>query len=1065
MLRALLLIAVLALTACRPPSLVQGPSPSAREVPAAVDASAAKPMKGQVERPHSVQALLSEIADTAIVSVIDPVSGNSVGATRTDASGSFTILFDSSFRPTNGQPFFTEVLKGVKGPNALFNQAGSDAIRLRTIVFFDGATGGWKSLTSATPDLILISKGTTALSVLLALRQQASETVDLNAYINAIPNNTAYVQPAGGSRPADYSAAYAVIEDSILNDRDPLQFTTYDVVNKKVMSTYVGFSISDAQPRSGTIGDTITITGTGFLTADATVSINGVPGTILTRNDDTITATVAPGSRTGYVSVQVGLAIQAGPTYVVNVTDGHSVFLNGKMYVANPSWGTLAEVSANGDVKTVVSGLGNPRQVAIGPDGQIYVTAYGDAAIWKINPADFSKASFATLANAYGLTFQGANLYVSSCQGSGNGTVRKYNAAGGTLATYTGFTDPTGLALDYAGRLYVVEAAGDIWQITPNGANGAPRTKMATLYNPAGIAIDSAASLYVASTANNCIYKVKADGGVSVHTQIQSPLGVAFDDVGNLFVSNSASNLLFKIAPSGNSIIYAYGISSPRGLAADPLDGTLYLSLYQSNAILKVNPSDGILKRFVTGIAPPLGLSFRNNGLYIAQPKNNAVSYADRSGNMTTVRTGLSSPGAADLDPVSGKVYMSRYGLPFVTWSDPAMVDGGYDTLLSGAFAQSSSILRNHPSKITGVNATGKYYMIGYRKLFLVETLPNALYRFTTLKDFANDLWDVATDAAGNVYVSVPSENAVYRFLVGSSYAESKITGFLSPRGLTFGTGGVLYAASSDGALRRVGTPASAGTVDAWASANVGAVAGLAHMGGDIYMTNSATINAYNIAGNSSALYVTMPAGVSYIWAKPDGTLIAYSDYTYTYQVSPPASGKVPSPYINMYGWGRNVANGFDENWNLSRTINSWSSYINDADIGHLAYTGEIAYDDNKLYLCTTGKYGGGGCLVRFDLGAGGSEYHYRSLGNTRSVALSATHNLYVGNDDTVYELNQTTGAYSSLISLGTVPWGLDFFDGGNTLYAVGDNALIWSKVIGGGVATSNKYGLMGPSF
>ncbi len=1079
MLKVVFLLFTLLLTSCRMPGLV-GPMSPVRGIQAPAGQVVAQPLSGTVEWPaeRGVQAAIADVASASVVSIIDAATGVSVGASVSDASGGFAIRFGPLFRPTVNQAFIAEAVKGLRspgaGPDGQFNQAGAEAVRLRTIVYYDGGSGGWKGLTSGTPGTVHIGQKTTALSVGIALRQAAGLPLVLTDYINAIPGNGTYVPPSGGIDTPEFDSLTTLVGDALAQDRDPVHYVSLDTSSGRFASTFVGFAITDVQPRTGTIETPLTITGTGFDTGTITVAINGVPATITSFTADTIQAKVGPGSRTGPVTVTVGGALQAGPTFTVNVSDGHNVFLNGSMYVVNPAWGTLSRIDAAGYVKTVGNGINSPQQVAVGPDGLVYVSGQGDNKVWRFDPASgFASSSFAVVTAPNGLAFDtSGNLFVSSNQGAGN--VYKLNAGGTVVNTYPGFTNPQSLALDYAGKLIVVEAGGAVTKITPDDPAGNPRTPLAFLPTPSGLAVDSAGNAFVTCTSSNCISRVDPLGNTSVFAVVTSPGGIAFDSSGALFTSDTTNNLIYRISPSGNLSTFAYGISTPRGLAVNPSTGVVYVSLYNSNAILQVNPADGVLKPLVKGIAPPLTLTYRDGGLFIAHPDTNAVSFADPSGQMTTVGTNLTQPSGADKDPVSGKVYVGRYGIPWFSWAyTSGWTDGGYHVLDGGSVTTAYPNQRKDSAGLT-VDGNGVVFSVSSsgRQLSMSTPIGPGSYQTRLLHTFATNPNKLALDAANNLYASVGSEHKVYRFRVAANYAKEEITGFSNPYGLAFDGSGTLWVSNmSDGKLRKVTNPELATTVtaDAWLSAVVGTgVRGLAVSGGDLFMANGTNLDWYTMAAGTSSNFVSGLAGsISDIWGRP-GEIYAQSGST-IFKID--QASRVASYFLS--GDGRLIRIAFDPAGKLYRAFSSSGNIISTAtspqvNLVRLGYTHEMGLDGDQLYFTTTYNTDGvSGCagIYRFDL-TSGQQYQY-PLGVTWSLAVASDHTIYVGtNANKVVELNTTTGATTDRFSLGTRPYGLDIYEGASpaTLWAVGADGRVFEMQVGGSM-TIHYFGLMQPRF
>ena len=142
------------------------------------------------------------------------------------------------------------------------------------------------------------------------------------------------------------------------------------------------------------------------------------------------------------------------------------------------------------------------------------------------------------------------------------------------------FADPYGVAVDGAGNLYVVDTQNStILKITPGGvvttlagtagvSGSADGTGGAGRFNePTGVAVDGAGNVYVADTGNFTIRKItsggvvttlagtagasgSADGTGSV-ARFYNPLGVAVDGAGTVYVADTYNDTIRKITPGG----------------------------------------------------------------------------------------------------------------------------------------------------------------------------------------------------------------------------------------------------------------------------------------------------------------------------------------------------------------------------------------------------------------------------------------------------------------------------------------------------------------------------------
>lgn len=244
-----------------------------------------------------------------------------------------------------------------------------------------------------------------------------------------------------------------------------------------------------------------------------------------------------------------------------------------KLYVSLDGGNEIGWLSGGGVFGTIASGLHYPSGLAFDSSHNLYVADYSAGAIRKIS-ASGAVSTFSSLPIPYGLAFDnGGNLFVSHLGTTSNtnfNTVSRITSDG-TVSTFaTGFTAPSGMAVDSTGHLYVANRdANTISKVTPSGTVS---TFATGLDIPVGLAFDAIGRLYVANWGDSTIRRITADGTVNTfaNSGLYHPIGIAFDDTGNLFVANYDGNSVSKVTTTGSVSAFASGLASPAFLAFEP---------------------------------------------------------------------------------------------------------------------------------------------------------------------------------------------------------------------------------------------------------------------------------------------------------------------------------------------------------------------------------------------------------------------------------------------------------------------------------------------------------------
>jgi len=339
-----------------------------------------------------------------------------------------------------------------------------------------------------------------------------------------------------------------------------------------------------------------------------------------TNIDNNIIVTVAGNGANGY-SGDGGAATNAslaGPAAV-------AADASGNLYIVDYNTNVIRKVDTNGIITTVAGNgdwgytgdggaatnatFNGPDGIAVDAAGNLYIADSGNTVIRKV----------------------ATNGIITTVAGNG---IPGYSGDGGA-ATNAALYWPGGLAVDSGGNLYIADTYNEvIRKLATNGiittvagkggiwgysGDGGAATN-ATLTEPTGVALDISGNLYIADTYNQVVRKVglggtittvagngtngySGDGGAATNANLNVPSDVAMDASGDLFIVDSGNNVIRKVAANGiittlagngnagysgdESAAARATLSGPYGAAVDPF-GNLYIADYNNSAVRKV---------------------------------------------------------------------------------------------------------------------------------------------------------------------------------------------------------------------------------------------------------------------------------------------------------------------------------------------------------------------------------------------------------------------------------------------------------------------------------------------
>jgi sugar lactone lactonase YvrE len=287
-----------------------------------------------------------------------------------------------------------------------------------------------------------------------------------------------------------------------------------------------------------------------------------------------------------------------------------------------------------------------------------YLSGVGNSGAVTIDPGTLTTITLTgTLAPAgYGSAVDGAgNVYVVD---HANNAVLKL--AAGTFSQSTvvsGLSDPTGVALDGAGDLYISNGSSVVMVPNENGmlnAGNQSTVNLSGLGSARGVAVDSSGDLYVADATNGDVVELSSLGvQTTIASGLTSPHGVAVDAALNVYVATDNAVTQYPLG-GGAAVPYGTGYNNPRGVAVDAA-GAVYVADTGNNQVVRVSPGGGSQTTLtVTGVSSPQGVSVdASDNLYVTDPSIVIQVNRTQAAQLNFPRTNVGSTSATQVVTVT----------------------------------------------------------------------------------------------------------------------------------------------------------------------------------------------------------------------------------------------------------------------------------------------------------------------------------------------------------------------------------------------------------------------------
>ncbi len=326
-----------------------------------------------------------------------------------------------------------------------------------------------------------------------------------------------------------------------------------------------------------------------------------------------------PAGSGGSLVNPLGISAFAGNVYVSNTEDNVlSLLVGGNTRTVAGSLEGIGEAGDGGPATAAT--LSQPSGTAEDAAGNIYIADTEDNVIRKI---DVHTGIITRIA----------------------GTGLAGDRSRGGQATRSELDAPQAVAVNAAGDVFVADTVNNrVVEVLRNGrfvsfaGNGKAgykgdrgRATHAELTEPTGVAVDSFGNVYIADAGNNVVRRVDArtgiittvagnvaadqgngglggfsgDGGSATLAQLNAPEGVALDSAGDLFIADTFNNAIREVTPDGTifTVVNAAGaggaapargaetagpatgseLNGPSAVAVDDSTGTVYIADTSNN--------------------------------------------------------------------------------------------------------------------------------------------------------------------------------------------------------------------------------------------------------------------------------------------------------------------------------------------------------------------------------------------------------------------------------------------------------------------------------------------------
>jgi streptogramin lyase len=200
---------------------------------------------------------------------------------------------------------------------------------------------------------------------------------------------------------------------------------------------------------------------------------------------------------------------------------------------------------------------------------------------------------------------------------AGNGQPGRSGDGGPAVRAAIGF--PVEIAVDPRGGFGIVHGERWVRHVDPAGRI----TTVSEFQQPTALAYDATGNLWVSELLGGVKRRDVATGAITTYTGFSRPHGLAVAADGTVYVADTFNNRVRRISPGGSVSTLAEGMNQPNDVALGP-DGNIYSTDWGNGRILRITPA-GVATSIAASPQPSSVAVGADGTVYVTEQRRGAV--------------------------------------------------------------------------------------------------------------------------------------------------------------------------------------------------------------------------------------------------------------------------------------------------------------------------------------------------------------------------------------------------------------------------------------------------------